>query len=71
MIILNFRNHIKMAAWIKVQIKVPPNYKKMDINDSLEFALNTSNRAKEMNVPVESTQVSKYASLNFGSFNFW
>ena len=45
------------------------NYKKMDINDSLEFALNTSNRAKEMNVPVESTQVSKYASLNFGSFN--
>ena len=41
----------------------------MDINDSLEFALNTSNRAKEMNVPVESTQVSKYASLNFGSFN--
>ena len=53
----------------KASVYFEKNYKKMDINDSLEFALNTSARAKELDVSLNSTQVEKYASLNFDVFN--
>ena len=61
---LDTKKHIKKAS-----AYFEKNYKKMDVNDSLEFALNTSKRAQEMDVPLNSTQVEKYASLNFEVFN--
>ena len=45
------------------------NHAKMDENDTLEFALNTIRRAADLDVPIQNTEVSKYAHLDFESFN--
>ena len=45
------------------------NHKKMDENDKLAFSLNVLSRAEDLEVPVNNTEVSKYAELDFESFN--
>ena len=45
------------------------NHKKMDPFTRLEFGGNVIDRANELEVPISNTEVAKYASLDFQSFN--
>ena len=53
----------------KASVYFEKNHKKMDENDTLEFALNVIKRADDLDVPIKDTEVSKYAELDFETFN--